>query len=559
MRRIVILMALIVLPRAFSARAQIDVPPVSEAVCAHCEARTTQGEAHKTWCPSYRPSQQAQSSSGSSFYSGSYYRPSSPSTSQIVAGTMLPILGQALAASIANNELPHLSERPVLINNSAWGSNGSNNVVYDERSQRKGIWNNDSRGWLLKPYWYDDLIISDMNAVIALKISKKNGARWGIIDPYSGRTLVPFEFGSTYYFGTKRTPIILYYGDNGKGPCKLYLPNENDEGYHMPDKEFEDAKAYWPPSGDIYVSIKENGKWGVLGRNGAYLAEPAWEGVAPAGEIGGELLLGTYLETGGWGLQLGDREVFPHINEWMDVGSHDILYRPRGGHTGVCSLDGRLILQATFDKIERYTSELAPEMNFYKVTTGGKWGLFTDDGVLAVPPLYTDEQELEVAAATCQRESYSQYVKRLALQLSVTKDEFETTAQFEARKSNPSLQEEYLATKLSDAGIRFVTWSLDNARHDRMNGYKIILSDYDADNGCFYLSNTATPHHNPYILYVPLDKARQFKEEFPAMSKTALEGARYVVNMDTLCIGRMEFTLSDGTTYSIFNQTNTGK
>ena len=535
-----------------SAHAQ-SIPPVSEAVCAYCEARITRGEDHKTWCPSYRPPQQSEESTGGSYSPGvSYSRPSSPSTGQIIAGTMMPIIGQIIANDIANGEFPHLSERPVLVNTSAGGSNGSNNVVYDERSQRKGIWDNNKRNWLLKPYWYDELYINDMHAVIALKTSKKKGKTWGIIDPYSGRTLVEFEFGSTRYFAAEKAPIVLFFGPDQQGPCKLYVPDGSGFGYHMMDKEFEDAKLYLKGS-NMYVTVKEEGKWGVVGRNGAYLAEPAWEGVIPCGDVGGEEAFLTQIQTG-WGLQIGQREVLPHNYEWLSVGSRDVLFRPSGGKTGVCSLDGRPILQAAFDKVERYSSELAPDMKFYKVTSDGKKGLFTDDGVLAVPPLYTSEQDLEIAAATCRMESYSQYVKRLVEHMRITKDEFETTASFEARKADPALQEKYISENIGDTGAKFVAWSLDNARHDRVNGYKISISDYDADKGCFTINNTATPRHNPYTLYVPRDKARQFKEEFPAMSKAALDGAQYVVDMDTMAVGRMDFTMSDGSTFSIITQ-----
>lgn len=556
MNRLKALAALAGLISGLSAHAQsYNIPPVSEAVCAYCEARITRGEDHKTWCPSYRPPRQEQESSGGSYNGGGGYytpRPASPSTAQIVAGTMMPIIGQMIANDIINGDLPHLSERPVLVNTSAGGSNGPNNVVYDERSQRKGIWNNDKRNWLLKPYWYDDLIINDMHAVIALKVSKKNGKRWGIINPYSGRTLVEFEFGSIRYFTSESAPVILFIGPDQQGPCKLYVPDEGGMGYHMMDKEFEDARPY--RKGDnMYVTVKEEGKWGVVGRNGAYIAEPAWEGIVPCGDVDGEEAFLTRIQTG-WGLQIGQKEVLPHNYEWLSVGSRDVIFRPNGGKTGVCTLDGRPILQPSFDKVERYTSELAPGMNFYKVTSDGRSGLFTDDGVLAVPPLYTGEKELEIAAATCQTQSYSQYVKRLVEHMRATKDEFETSASFEARKADPAMQEKYIAENIGDTGAKFVAWSLNNTRHDRLNGYKLSISEYDADKGCFTINDTATPRHNPYTLYVPLDKARQFKEEFASMGKAAMDSAQYVVNMDTLAIGRMDFTMSDGSTFSIITQ-----
>ncbi|MBQ8463187.1 MAG: hypothetical protein IJ544_03615 [Prevotella sp.] len=33
---------------------EAQVPAVSEAVCANCEARTTRGEKHKRGCPAYQ-------------------------------------------------------------------------------------------------------------------------------------------------------------------------------------------------------------------------------------------------------------------------------------------------------------------------------------------------------------------------------------------------------------------------------------------------------------------------------------------------------------------------
>lgn len=535
-----------------------NIPPVSEPVCAYCDARFTRGEPHKSWCPSYvAPTQQAaeQPAAAPRKSSDQQYNEFLSTPTGMIAHTVTSALGQTLAGWISGESTPNFSslveDRPELTNNNPGKSNGANNVVYDERSGRVGIWNNNSRRWLLKPWYYEDLIINDLNAIRAKKKVKKE-EKWGIIDS-ENRTLVPFEFGSTLGFQGKDLPIVLFYEKDKEGPCRILVPDPDAKrGYRLMDETFEGARTYWEHI--PCVTVKKDGKWGVISRNGSYLVEPAWEGVVPIGQIDEEEAYFTRIQTG-WGMQAGEKVILPHEYKHLNINSKNtnIIATRQDGKVGVANAHGQFFLEPTFDKVERFTTQLVKDVSFFKVTENGKSGLFTEDGVLAAVPMYGEDADFELLALASQTQSYSQWLKKEIKARAAKKDEFETTADFEARKSDMTLMQKYIDKVMPEPEKEFVKWSLQETPR---NKHTLKMSNYNADKGCFFITDSATPAFSAYPISIPIDKAAEFKEQMlkDGRLQEALKTAKYTVRHDRLYLSEIVFTLEDGTTYQIKTQ-----
>ncbi|MCR5827761.1 MAG: hypothetical protein K6G53_05035, partial [Bacteroidales bacterium] len=77
-------------------------------------------------------------------------------------------------------------------------------------------------------------------------------------------------------------------------------------------------------------------------------------------------------------------------------------------------------------------------------------------------------------------------------------------------------------------------------------------SNYNADKGCFFITDSATPAFSAYPISIPIDKAAEFKEQMlkDGRLQEALKTAKYTVRHDRLHLSEIVFTLEDGTTYS---------
>lgn len=546
---LVISLALFLLPwSAMKAGAQVPPPSDPKVVatyCYHCGwIDVEKGETHRSDCPYvHGSSNSSSSSSGGSFAN---------SPAGMIANTVTSALGQTLASWISGESKPDFSgileDRPSnLVNSNPGKSNGSNNVVYDERSGRVGIWDNNKRRWLLKPYYYEDLIINDLRAIRAKKTVKKED-KWGLINA-DNWTIVPFEYGSSQGFQSDNAPIVFYYDNERKGPCRVCIPDPSAKyGFRLLEDEFEDANLTWKTK--MYVSVKKDGKWGVIGRNGAYIAEPAWEGVVPCGvdDTGADVMI-TRIETG-WGLQAGERVILPHQFKAISYRNNNVIATLPDGKVGVANMQGRFFMDPVYDKIERFSTSLVKDQQYFKVTKDGKVGLYTADGVMAAAPIYTEASDFEILALGAETQSYSQWLKREVRRLAATKDEFETTADFEARKADDKLLMAYVNKVMPDPEAVFVKKSLVFTPR---NPHKVTLSAYNADTERFVLTDSATPAFPSYLLHIPLEKAAAFKEEMTKEGKLdeAAKTAVYKVKDDRLWLEDMVFTLEDGSTYHL--------
>ena len=126
-----------------------------------------------------------------------------------------------------------------------------------------------------------------------------------------------------------------------------------------------------------------------------------------------------------------------------------------------------------------------------------------------------------------------------------TKGEFESNADFEARKNDPSMTADYIKSLLPAAEKAFTTAIIGDDAH-------LILSHYDAETECFKFSIDKILQ-DTYSIKVPRADAPLFKEEFNSFAAQALASARYFIQNDMLALRSITFTTSAGKVFSFEN------
>ena len=521
-------------------KAPSPTPQASVKRCPECgivKGNVTYPWQHECWCPYYRPQG---SGGGGSSHSSAHV---SQTTAGLAANVLTSALGAALVSSMNSGSGGRdfdfgFNGHQTFTNNRPGGSNGRYVVVRDERADGVGIYNNSSEKWELRPLKYQALNISDMGAVLA---QSYRSSKWGVVNGYTGHVIVPLKYGNAAGAAKLSSPKLLYPTKEKKGPCDVLVKTKS--GWKLLPERYEEGAII--EKARAYATLKKDGLKGVIGTDGEWFVKPEWIDVIPLNDIGDKPAF--YVKNdSGWGLMADGKIIFPNEYRYMHLlnNGHLICCR-NGGKYGVCSLDGKYFIQPVFDSIDPWTTDLFKGQQFYKIKIDGKYGLYTDDGVLALPPIYADDKSLERAAATYQQDSYSQFIKRKVQHLSVTKGEFEKTSDFEARQKDPVLQQKYMDEYITGAEEEFVRNYLTHVKD-----HKFSISAYDADKECFYVNDSATTRNNPYVVKVPVEKAPQFKKEFGSgISGDSLEGAVYGIRLDTICLYSYIFTLSDGSSF----------
>ena len=169
----------------------------------------------------------------------------------------------------------------------------------------------------------------------------------------------------------------------------------------------------------------------------------------------------------------------------------------------------------------------------YYIRTGTRLqGIRLLDGSWAIP--VSDIAPSDEEMSHCEKWSYRQFLADVATQ----KGEFETTAHFNERMSNPALQEAYMA----DPGLPEKFFS-------RFPGYALILSPYNADTQTFTLFPNVA-HWNRLTIHIPIGEAEAFKNAFPEMREDAVKNAQFCIRGDSIAIEKITFTIPDSKSYS---------
>jgi len=209
-----------------------------------------------------------------------------------------------------------------------------------------------------------------------------------------------------------------------------------------------------------------------------------------------------------------------------------------------------LVLKPEYDviKMVEIDSELAAGGSFL-ASKNGKWGVFNRRGETLLPLIFIDEKTVMSHIPYLEFVSYSYNYKQEVKRLSTTKGEYEKTADFEARKADPALQEAYVEPLMKDFEQRFIGTIIENKRT------VIAFRDYDADKEVFpFIVANARTLWTTYELPVPIDAAPAFKEYIQSLpQEELLQSAQWGIVDDCAQILHITFTLPDGRSFTYSN------
>ena len=207
-----------------------------------------------------------------------------------------------------------------------------------------------------------------------------------------------------------------------------------------------------------------------------------------------------------------------------------------------------VILKPEFDAVQPV--EVDPDMAFgngFAVSRDGKWGVFTRAGKPLLPMVFSSFQEVEKNLPYLEFVSYSYNRREREKELASTKGEYEKSADFEARKSNPALQKAYVDAQMVDFEKQFIA----SVTQSSQTGF--ILQDYDADREVFRFK----VHHlrtlwKEYEIHVPIADAPAFKAFLQsAPQQEMIQGAEWGIVDDSIQLMHVTFTLPDGRLFSL--------
>ena len=132
------------------------------------------------------------------------------------------------------------------------------------------------------------------------------------------------------------------------------------------------------------------------------------------------------------------------------------------------------------------------------------------------------------------------------------KDEFETQAQFEARRSDPAANAAYADKRMEGFPQDFLRTQLKKAAESG-SGMTVNWHNYDAEKGAFpFTSNlSAIPI---YYLGVPVEEGPAFRQALSGIrTKDLLQTASFFIYQHFAQIAEMDIALPDGKVYHYVN------
>ena len=234
------------------------------------------------------------------------------------------------------------------------------------------------------------------------------------------------------------------------------------------------------------------------------------------------------------------------------------------GLYGFATPKGKIILDPEFESIQIVDHD--PELvdftplndeyvgkKMFFVKKDGKWGVkhFTD-GTYILEPLILDRSKVLYYLGTLKKTDYYMMARSQRHGYAERKGEFETEAQFEARKANPAANEAYVNKQMEGFPLLFLKSMLANAV-GYSSGMTINWHDYDVDKGAFpFTSNlSAIP---VYYLSVPVEEGPAFRQALGSIrTKDLLQTVSVFIYQHFAQIAEMDVTLPSGQTYHYVN------
>lgn len=331
----------------------------------------------------------------------------------------------------------------------------------------------------------------------------------------------------------------------------------DQSGNHLPDtpEHYEDAVIYRGDN-DV-IAVKTGGKWGAMSPDARVVVPIQFDTLfltAPLRQWGGEWAGTNWMfvkQNGLWGVR-GDNgtealpPVYGDLSYWPTA-PDTWCYRKRGGMWGMMESSGKQILPEEYDGLSPYSFNAhvsgSRRLPFAIIAGQGKGrALLNHKGKELIP--YTEDSNLfDILVMFYPQQSFSVFTwNRYKLW---EKGEFESAAEFEARKKDPSKAEGYISSLLPAAEKAFASAVIGSDA-------RLILSRYDAESEC-YLFSVDKILHDTYTIQVPRADAALFKEDFNGMMADALKSAKYFVRNDMLSLKSITFTTPEGKVFSFEN------
>ena len=320
-------------------------------------------------------------------------------------------------------------------------------------------------------------------------------------------------------------------------------------------EHYDDAVIY-RAHGDV-VAVKTGGKWGAMASDASVVVPIQYDTLfltAPLRQWGGEWADANwlYVNKGGlWGVR-GDNgmEALPPVYDGLSywpTAPDTWCYRKSGSKWGMMETGGRQTLPEEYDGLSPYSFNAYVSGNLrlpFAIVAGrgNERALLNHKGHELIP-FMKDKDMFDLLVMFYPRNSFSVFVwnnyKLWA------KGEFESKADYEARRRNPSKTEGYVASLIPAAEKAFVSAIIGKDA-------KLILSRYDAEEETFVFSVDKILQ-DTYKISVPRTDAPLFKAEFDSISTDALATAKYFILNDMLSLRSITFTTAEGKTFRFDN------
>jgi hypothetical protein len=236
----------------------------------------------------------------------------------------------------------------------------------------------------------------------------------------------------------------------------------------------------------------------------------------------------------------------------------------QGGLYGFANKRGETVLEPEFESIQIVVHDpelvdfsplnneyVGPKMFFVKKE--GLWGVkHWTDGSYILEPLILDRNKLYTYLNSLKTTDYPMLARGQRQGYLDGKDEFETQAQFEARKADPAANEAYADRQMANFPLLFLRTQLKKAAESG-SGMTINWHNYDVEKGAFpFTSNlSAIPI---YYLPVPVEEGPAFREALGSIrTKDLLQSAKIFIYQHFAQIAEMDITLPSGKIYHYIN------
>lgn len=234
------------------------------------------------------------------------------------------------------------------------------------------------------------------------------------------------------------------------------------------------------------------------------------------------------------------------------------------GLYGFANKKGETVLQPEFESIQivDYDPEL---VKFTKVNTdyvgekmffvkkNGKWGVkHWTDGSYILEPVVLDRSKVLYYLGSLKTSDFNMMERDQRDYYATAKDEFETQAQFEARRSDPAANQAYVQKQMTDFPQLFLKAQINQAVKYN-TGMTINWHNYDAEKGAFpFTSNlSALPI---YYLSVPIEDGPAFRQALSSVrTKDLLQTVKMFIYQQFAQIAEMDVVLPSGKTYHYVN------